>query len=259
MQYLDAFYRTHDEQERFTPQSGQVEFLTTMRYIKKYLAPGSRILEIGAGSGRYSHALAREGFSVDAVELLDVNIEKIHETMTEGEPLRIFKGSALNLDFLEDSFYDIVLLLGPMYHLYEETDKKRALNEALRLTKRGGILMTAYCMADSAILMQAFIKNNAETLIENGLLNPVTFQTHSRPEDVFELYTIEDIDRLSETLPAKRMHLVSCDLSAMFLKNTIDNMDETAFDLYMRYHFTVCERPDLIGAGNHTLDILKKE
>ena len=49
--------------------------LTTMRYIDKYIKPGDRVLEIGAETGRYSHALARQGYAVDAVELVEHNIE----------------------------------------------------------------------------------------------------------------------------------------------------------------------------------------
>lgn len=59
--YLKAYYETHDEDGRLLSRTGQIEFLTTMRYIEKYLRPGMRILEIGAATGRYSHTLARMG------------------------------------------------------------------------------------------------------------------------------------------------------------------------------------------------------
>ena len=59
--YLQAYYETHDEDGRLLSRTGQIEFLTTMRYIEKYLKPGMRILEIGAATGRYSHTLARMG------------------------------------------------------------------------------------------------------------------------------------------------------------------------------------------------------
>ncbi len=59
--YLDNFYANYDEDGRLGSKHGFVEFHTTMRYIEKYLKPGDRILEIGAGTGRYSHALARKG------------------------------------------------------------------------------------------------------------------------------------------------------------------------------------------------------
>ena len=60
MNYLEEYYNNHDEEGRLLSRHGQVEYLTTMRYVEKYLRPGMRILEIGAG-GRYSHALARKG------------------------------------------------------------------------------------------------------------------------------------------------------------------------------------------------------
>lgn len=259
MQYLDDFYKTHDEQARFEPKSGQVEFLTTLHCIQKYLFPGAKILEIGAGTGRYSHFLAQRGYEVHAVELLSVNLEKLKALTQPNENLTVYQGNALSVPFLPDEYFDIVLLLGPMYHLYTEQDKQKALTEAIRLTQKGGILMIAYCLADAAILMQGFIKGNYRLLVEKKLLDPDTFQTHSEPEDLFELYTVQEIDRLAASIPAKRLQLVGTDLSAQFLKETIDNMDKETFDAYMKYHFTVCERKDLIGAGNHALDILKKE
>ena len=72
---LSQYYSSYDENHRLTSRHGMVEFLTTMRYIEKYLQPGMRILEIGAGTGRYSHSLARNGYHVDAVELVQHNIE----------------------------------------------------------------------------------------------------------------------------------------------------------------------------------------
>lgn len=72
--YLIEFYNNYDEDNRLIPKHGMVEFLTTMHYIEKYLNPGDRVLEVGAGTGRYSHTLARQGYAVDAVELVEHNI-----------------------------------------------------------------------------------------------------------------------------------------------------------------------------------------
>lgn len=73
--YLIDFYNSYNEDNRLTLKHGTVEFLTTMRYIEKYLKPGDRVLEIGAGTGQYSHELARQGYTADAVELVEHNIE----------------------------------------------------------------------------------------------------------------------------------------------------------------------------------------
>ena len=67
---LTEYYGNYDEDGRLTSRHGKVEFLTTVKYIDKYLKRGDRIIEIGAGTGRYSHFFAQQGYQVDAVELI---------------------------------------------------------------------------------------------------------------------------------------------------------------------------------------------
>lgn len=141
--YLQAYYATHDEDSRQRSRSGQVEHLTTMRYIDKYLKPGMRILEIGAATGRYSHALARMGYRVDAVELLEHTIRIFRENTQPGENITITQGNATDLSAFPEDTYDMTLLLGPMYHLFTQEEQRRALHEALRVTKPGGLPSTS--------------------------------------------------------------------------------------------------------------------
>ena len=113
-QYLNDFYNHYDEDSRLLFQHGSVEFLTTMRYIEKYLKHGDKVLEIGAGTGRYSHALARRGHPVDAVELVAHNIEVFRQNTRPGESVTIAQGNALDLSAFADNAYDVTLLLGPL-------------------------------------------------------------------------------------------------------------------------------------------------
>lgn len=133
---LSDYYGSYDEDGRLRSQHGMVEFLTTMRYIDTYLRPGMRILEIGAGTGRYSHALAQKGYSVDAVELVPHNIDVFRRNTTPGETVRIYQGNATDLHMLENDTYDMTLLLGPMYHLFTVEDQRKTLTEAIRVTKK---------------------------------------------------------------------------------------------------------------------------
>ena len=86
---LEQFYNNYDEDGRLRSRHGMVEYLTTMRYIERYLRPGMRILEIGAGTGRYSHSLAQKGYQVDSVELVEHNIEVFKSKTTAGERITI--------------------------------------------------------------------------------------------------------------------------------------------------------------------------
>ena len=121
--FLTSYYENYDEDGRLTSKHGRVEYVTTLKYGEKYLKPDSRILEIGAGTGRYSHFLARQGYRVDAVELVEHNIDIFKRNTTDGEQITVTQGDARNLLGINCETYDIVLLLGPMYHLFDEADK----------------------------------------------------------------------------------------------------------------------------------------
>lgn len=258
-EYLAEYYASHDEHSCLASKSGNVEFFTTMTYIEKYLKQGMRIIEIGAGTGRYSHALARKGFQVDAVELMEHNIEIFKENTIKNEPVTITQGNATNLSAFESDAYDVTLLLGPMYHLFTEEEKLKALSEAIRVTKKGGTVFAAYVMGDAAILSYGFIKGAIWELMEKHMIDPVTFDTFSEPWDIFEMYRKEDIDRLMSRFDVKRLHFITTDGQTRLIKETVDKMDDKTYEMYLKYHLAICERQDMTGCSNHTLDIFTKE
>ena len=255
---LIHFYEEYDENGRLISKHGMVEYLTTMKYIEKYLKPNMRILEIGAATGRYSHALAQKGYRVDAVELIEHNIELFKQNTIEGEPVTITQGNALDLSALMSDTYDITLLLGPMYHLFTTEEQLQALSEAVRVTKKGGIIFAAYCMGDASILSYGFVRGEIYRIIEKCMLDPETFDTFQKPWDVFELYRTEDIDRLRSAFDVTQLHFVASDGYTNHMRETVDQMDEQMYELYLKYHFAVCERKDMIGCSHHTLDIFRK-
>lgn len=258
--YVIDYYDSYDEDSRLTSKHGMVEFLTTMRYIERYIKPGDRVLEIGAGTGRYSHALARRGYAVNAVELVAHNIEVFRKHTHADEHITITQGNALDLSAFPDGHYDITLLLGPLYHLYTREDKLQALREAIRVTKQGGIVFAAYVISDGCLLDEGFHRGNIDVAdyIEKGLLDAQTFAARSEPKDLFELVRKEDVDALVATLPVTRLHYVATDGCALFMREAIDTMDDDTFQLYLKYHFATCERSDLVGVSSHVVDIFQK-
>lgn len=256
---LTQYYANYDEEGRLLSKHGSVEYLTTMRYIEKYLRPGMRVMEIGAATGRYSHALAQQGYQVDAVELLEHNIEIFKQNTEEGEPVTITQGNATDLSAFSDETYDITLLLGPMYHLFAAEDKRKALSEAVRLTKRGGIVFVAYCGNDSTILQFCFMRGMLKDERYRKLIDPVTFKAGSDPAELFELHRKEEIDALRGEFPVTQLHFVAADGFANYMRQTLAEMDEDLYEQYINYHFATCERQDMIGYSNHMLDIFRKD
>lgn len=256
---IERFYSNYDEDGRLRSKHGMVEFLTTMGYVEQYLRPGMKILEIGAGTGRYSHHLARMGYRVDAVELVEHNIRIFRENTVPGEDVTVVQGDARQLDDFEDDTYDITLLLGPMYHLFTEEDQKKALTEAVRVTKPGGVLFVAYCGNEASMVQFCFQRGMLREERVRKLIDPVTFKASSDPSELFQLYRREDIDLLMETLPVQRLHYVGTDLATNYMREAVDGMDDELYELYLRYHFSICERADLVGASHHILDISREE
>lgn len=252
------YYGSHNEDGRLRSQHGSVEFLTTMRYVERYLRPGMRVLEIGAATGRYSHALAQKGYPVDAVELVPHNIEIFRQNTLPGESVTIRQGNATDLNMLEDGAYDITLLLGPMYHLFTVEDQRKALSEAIRVTKKGGIVFAAYCGNDATMVRFCFKEGYLREKRYQDLVDPVTFKASSSPDELFVLYRREDIDALMADFPVTRLHYVGTDMLTNSMRQEIDAMEKAFFELYLRYHFAVCERSDMVGISDHILDIFRK-
>ena len=258
LRILTEFYSNYDEEGRLLSKHGQVEYLTTMRYIDKYLKPGMRILEIGAATGRYSHALAQRGYRVDAVELVQHNIDLFHEKTQPGEQVAIRQGNAKDLSFFEDGTFDMTLILGPMYHLFTVKEQKQALGEAIRVTKLGGIVFAAYCGNEATMVQYCFGRGMITDPHLRSLIDPVTFKASSDPAELFQLYRKEEIDALMSDFNVERLHYVGSDMATNYMRPVVDEMDDGLFELYLQYHFSICERADCVGTSHHILDIFRK-
>lgn len=253
---LEEHYNKFNEDKRLTRKHGQVEYITSMKYIHEYLKdiPNSKILDIGAGTGRYSIPLSEEGYQVTAIELVKYNLGILK---SKGNKVLAKQGNALNLSKLPESHFDLTLIFGPMYHLYTYEDKLKALTEAKRVTKKDGIIMIAYCMNDYSIITYGFKQNNIKKIIEDKKITE-DYQTLSSEENLYSYVRIEEINQLAQDAKLTRLKLISADGHANYMRKELNAMDEETFNLFIDYHLKTCERPELLGAAAHTLDILKK-
>jgi len=256
MTELEQYYNKFCEEKRLGRRHGQVENIITMKYIHKYLErlknPG--IIDIGAGTGRYSVQLADEGYDVTAVELVKYNLGILK---SKGSRVKAYHGNALHLSRFADASFDMALLFGPMYHLYTMEDKVQALKEAARVTKAGGYILAAYCMNEYGVLMYGFRDGNVKECLEDGRLTR-EFHCMSRPKDLYDYVRLEDIDDMNRAAGLKRIQIIAPDGPANYMRQVLHTMDEETFALFVDYQLSVCERQDLLGASAHTVDILQK-
>ena len=275
MNELIAHYNKFNEDKRLTRRHGQVEYITTMQYIHKYIEALQgenakdttlQILDIGAGTGRYAVELAKEGHDVTAVEYVKYNLGRLKQNANVAKKdcqeagkeflLQAYQGDARKLKrFAEDTF-DLTLLFGPMYHLYSFEDKLQALMEAKRVTKPGGYILVAYLMNEYGVLTYGFKEGNAIACIEDGRLDE-NFHCRSTEKDLYDYVRLEDMKELRDAAGLEHVQTISADGPADYMRRELNAMSEEMFAKFIEYHLSTCERPELLGAGAHTVDILR--
>ena len=254
MNELENYYGKFCEDKRLLSRHGQVEYRTTMTFIHKYLKKQDRILDIGAGTGRYSIALSEEGHEVDAIELVKYNLGVLKAKKSK---VKAYQGSALDLSRYKDNTFDVTLLFGPMYHLFTYEDKIKALCEAKRVTKTNGIIFVAYVMNDYSVLVHGFRDGHILEAIKQQKID-ANFQTKTNIDDLYSYVRLEQINKLNEDLHLERIEIIAADGPADYMRPILNKMDEETFEAFMNYHLSTCQRQDLIGASSHTVDILRK-
>ena len=264
MNKLEQYYNKFHEENRLKTRHGTVEFTVTLDAILKTidslykktdkavpLVP--KIADIGAGTGRYSVELCHRGFDVTAVELVKHNLEILRN---KHENIKTWQGDARNLHFLEDATFDITLLFGPLYHLHGDEEKLKAMYEAKRITKKGGYILVAYVMNDYSVLQYCFKEHHwKEVSQKGGLTND--FHTICDENELYDYVRLEDINRLNKKAGLERVKIISADGAADYMRRELNEMSEEEFEAFCKYQLANAERPELVGAGSHCVDILK--
>lgn len=250
---LEEYYNKFNEDKRLDSRHGNVEFVVSMSYIHSYLKPGDKILDLGAGTGRYSISLFNEGYDVTAVELVQHNLGRIKQKCPE---MKAYKGNALRLRRFEDDSFDAVIMFGPMYHLLGHEQKLKALEEAKRVTKSGGIIFIAYIMNEYAMIVHGFRDRNIMDAISTGRVDD-RFLHKPLEGDLYDYVRLDEIDKLNSEAGLERIKIISPDGPANYIRRELNSLSEEEYDEFVRYQLSVCERPELIGAGGHTVDIVR--
>lgn len=251
---VNRTYDIFNENSRLNhSKAARVEFLTTVRYIERYLKEGDRILDIGAGAGEYSFYFARKGYDVSALELADANIAAFRKKLTPEDRIDLVQGNALDLSRYADKSFDVVLLFGPLYHLKQNSDKQRCIREAKRVCKDDGKIFFAFIANDLVFLTE--LEYNAH-YFSNGDYDKETFKLNDFP---FVFHTVEDARKLLADGGVTVLHEVASDGASELMAARINEMNDEDYAQYLRYHFYLCEKPELLGMTNHLLFVGEKK
>ena len=253
---LVNYYNKFNEDKRLNSRHGIVEFTTSIKYIEKYLNKmnNPKIIDIGAGTGKYSVYLHNKGYDVTAVELVKHNLKEIEK---KNKDIKTYLLNATDLKKINDNTYDLVILFGPLYHLITKEEKIRAINEAKRVLKKNGIIMIQYCMADYAIIKHGFMENFIlEEIKENRITSD--FKLNFKDDDLYSYSTLDEINELNSICNLERIEIFTPDGPTDYIRNYINTMSDEVFNKYLDYIYSISNKKELLGASSHLVDIIKK-
>jgi ubiquinone/menaquinone biosynthesis C-methylase UbiE len=261
--YVVESYESCREEERLsTNNARRIEFLTTTRILDELLINNMKILDCAAGTGAYAFYLADKGYSVTATDITPRHIDVIRETL-KNKHYNIDTDvlDATNMEVFEDESFDVVLNMGPFYHLTEERIREKCMSESIRVLRKGGLLITAYipryyvfqyvAMQDDKYLDSALAKKIIATGVllhddEKCFWTDTYYSSEREMEEMYELYGLQIID-----------HFAQDGLTPQFAKK-VDEWNEAQFKIWCDYHYSVCREKSLLGASNHVVIIGRK-
>jgi SAM-dependent methyltransferase len=259
-QRLAAYYEQYDESSRLTrSRSRHVEFLTTDRILQRYLAPGSAILDLGAGPGRYAFHYAGLGHRVVARDRVAHNVELMRADPRCRE-LGLDVGVADGRDLSEfgNGAFDAVLCFGPLYHIGETDGRRQCLSECLRVLKSGGLLAVAYILK-FFVFAHLVVRDRAN--LNDRFRTKVMSLEAALAEDPGELWFFDspqEVEDLLAGFEVERLTNAATDGIGMLLADVVDTFDDAEFEQWLRYHYATCEEPSTLGYSNHGLYVCRK-
>lgn len=262
---ITAYYNSALESEHSRLERHQLEYDLTWRYLNRYLPSQGSILEVGAATGRYTLELAERGYTLTAVDLSTVLIDECRKSIAdEGleKKVRFVVADARDLNGVVEKEFDAVLLMGPLYHLIVEADRKVALKEAYDRLREGGIIFSSFIsrfgiMGDLLKDVPNWIEDQAEvrSILEQG----------KDPDDYlrggFRGYfaQISEIAPLHEAIGFETLTVAGVEPAISADDESYNKLQGKQRQLWLDLFYEISAESSIIGASRHLLYVGKKK
>lgn len=261
-----AFYDRRDESTRLEREPrGVLERRRTQEILAQVLPATGTVYDVGGGAGVYAQWLAKQGYSVSLFDVVPRHIEQALVVAEQLEPGSRYRSELADARSIprDDESADAVLLLGPLYHLHEPADRAKALAEARRVLKPGGLVIAAgisrYAWLMDAYRQQLADDPSTQASIADSLVTgystsdpaPGSFWAYfHRPEDLHtEVHGAGFVTRRCVAIEGFAWMLA--DLGEILAS------DERSANL-MRHLRTVEAEPSIVGASAHFVVVANK-
>ena len=262
-----AYYERGDEIQRLSSSLGQLEEIRIRELITRHLPTAPAVVyDVGGGPGSYACWLARRGYEVHLVDPVPLHVEQA-AAASQAQPdhpiAEFHVGDARHLDRADDSV-DVVLMMGPLYHLTEQNERIAALQESYRILRKGGIIFAVA------------ISRYASTLrgMTDGIMNPEYIKIvdrdlrdgqHRNPKEHPAYFTTAFLHR-PEELKAE-IEVVGFNIEGLFgiqgpawlLQNLEEQWDDPNYrERLLNIARSLESEPSIIGVSTHIMAIARK-
>lgn len=250
----EELYKFFDEEARLKSRTGLVEKITTQKEIDKLIKSDSNVLDIGAGTGVYTIPLASKVRKVTAFEPSSSNFKALEAKAKDFSNIRAYKKSSFDLKDLEDNYFDLVLIFGPMYHLSNEKDREDVLKEAKRVCKDGGHILISFINHDMVLISETI--NFNLNIFSGPSYDSKKQRLIDRP---FIFFKVNEAQTMIEEADIKIKEIIASDGYAEVLSKKLEEMTEDSYKNYLDWHLSHCKDPESLGATNHLLFVCENK
>ena len=250
------------EWDRLKTKHPYEKYITT-HIMDRYIQAGNSILDIGGGPGHYSIHYAKQGHPVTLLDLSDENVRFAKKKARQhGVRITALQGNALDLSRFADHSFDIVFLMGPLYHLMNEDNRIRALQEAKRVLKPGGYLFTSFILMFGGVIYG--LRELPETILwpDEQVLFDVAADSKSLAFEAFTyswMTTVEDAEKLLASVPGLKTETVFAQEGILAPYRNILRQSPKKIRLgWYDYALRFCEKREYLTHTEHLMIVSEK-
>lgn len=261
-EYME-YYASFDEEQRLVCQNiTRIEFDTTTNQLEPFTRSAKKLTELGAATGRYSIFYAHKGLDVTAVELVPELVTQLKQNaIDKNVQLTVHEANATDVSFVPYRSQDVVLILGPLYHIQKECEREAVLKEAHRILRPNGVVAVAYI---SRFFVAGLLAKISRALVVPHILSELSETGLVTSKDVDAFFRTGyfakpcEIEVLTESVGFSVEKHIATDGFGRYISSEINSLSEEQYQAWLQHHLFVCSEPSLLGSSNHGLVIARK-
>lgn len=259
MDKVKKLYEHYNEYERLLLH--RMEFYINLRYIKENLLEDNlKILDLGGGVGRYAVELTKAGHEVTLIDLSETNIKEANRLCKEEsvEIYQIQQGNALDLTFLQNNNFDVILAMGPFYHIKEENQRIQCINEIKRVLKDDGTLFSAhitrcafykYIVANVPHEIDKFYENFSH-ILKHGIKKNSDGDLFT---DICYCENAEQVFAFMEKCGFENSEIIASEGLVSNIEEKLQDLDDDKFSKIAELNYKFCKDIYILNAASHLL------